>query len=812
MNPSLLLIMLSFALFVVSAIMAAPAAGFVWNDPTTYPTNFDTVDRIEVRFSPHHQDHTIHKYLQSEYGGWLFDLDALFQPVIAPDGTTVHDRASRRRIADNAVRTLRHRIRDELILANHPGDDPDLVLSAPQETHARQFILQAGLRIGLSDKTMTKLRNAEHVANIFSAAVSRDTPKTYFQIEVLTNHVYFRPHLFDPTDWSTYHFTAPMLPPPPPTAIDIAAAVAGSVPSAADMGHAISVSVSNALAPVVNAITTAGVAAPTAPTPAHALSDSYRFIPGQLPPPVRERYDRVLNNQPVLGNDLRQYPEDARDPLNPLYPARWYYEDLSADPATLPNRIIILATGHPFVIETPNEKGLLRRPIKCTSSRPEALRHWYQMIHRHARDHGYYIHPLYAFRKNHGGNWGFTAGPSDDDDLPQRLSIPLDGMKQAIFRLVQDCFTSDPKISAITSQCNGDGYLALKQIVRRIHPNFHPTPAILIKQYPIQRTLTLVEYYYAFKDYLQLRAFIRNIDVSLDDPDELDVFISGCKHSEFLQRCVRDERTSVDPLIQAKYTDAQIVDTLTYYLLQPDSPALQHSTTTSRPAPTTRPTNSGPSGSGRFVPRTNGVRPNPVRSSPQPVAVHSILQGLNLHGNTSSSPDVSPDASYEGFSSSVSTLPIPSDPQSRSLGHIYAAAVHAIQDRPTAAVQTPCICCNENHRFDECPILANTEYLRGHYIRFCQYIRREAERRNAAFNGSQARLPVNQVDVQPLGFVSTSQYETHVTQESPDSHANDDPPEPAPTSSDEYEEIYGQYSNTDDSDPSPSDSDPPHFL
>ena len=199
MNPSLLLIMLSFALFVVSAIMAAPAAGFVWNDPTTYPTNFDTVDRIEVRFSPHHQDHTIHKYLQSEYGGWLFDLDALFQPVIAPDGTTVHDRASRRRIADNAVRTLRHRIRDELILANHPGDDPDLVLSAPQETHARQFILQAGLRIGLSDKTMTKLRNAEHVANIFSAAVSSDSTQ-----DVLPDRGTHQPRVLPPSPFRSY--------------------------------------------------------------------------------------------------------------------------------------------------------------------------------------------------------------------------------------------------------------------------------------------------------------------------------------------------------------------------------------------------------------------------------------------------------------------------------------------------------------------------------------------------------------------------------------------------------------------------------
>ena len=92
---SRLLIMLSFLLFVVSAIMAAPAAAFVWNDPNTYPTNFDTVDKILVRFQPHHSDHTIHKYLHSEYSDWLFGLDDLFKEVTAADGTIVHDQATR---------------------------------------------------------------------------------------------------------------------------------------------------------------------------------------------------------------------------------------------------------------------------------------------------------------------------------------------------------------------------------------------------------------------------------------------------------------------------------------------------------------------------------------------------------------------------------------------------------------------------------------------------------------------------------------------------------------------------------------------
>jgi len=79
-----------------------------------------------------------------------------------------------------------------------------------------------------------------------------------------------------------------MLPPPPPTAANIAAAVTGSVPSATAMGTAISALVSHALAPVINAIMTTGAAAAAVPAPAHALSNSYRFTPGQLPLPVCE--------------------------------------------------------------------------------------------------------------------------------------------------------------------------------------------------------------------------------------------------------------------------------------------------------------------------------------------------------------------------------------------------------------------------------------------------------------------------------------------------------------------------------------------
>ena len=37
-----------------------------------------------------------------------------------------------------------------------------------------------------------------------------------------------------------------------------------------------------------------------------------------------------------------------------------------------------------------------------------------------------------------------------------------------------------------------------------------------------------------------------------------------------------------------------------------------------------------------------------------------------------------------------------------------------------------CIICGENHKFDNCSVLKNTDFLKLHYIRFCQQLHHEA--------------------------------------------------------------------------------------
>ena len=59
---------------------------------------------------------------------------------------------------------------------------------------------------------------------------------------------------------------------------------------------------------------------------------------------------------------------------------------------------------------------------------------------------------------------------------------------------------------------------------------------------------------------------------SLDNPDEVDIFINNMKYSQWLTWVTHDERKLTT--MSHKYTAAQIVETLNTFLNEPDSPAL----------------------------------------------------------------------------------------------------------------------------------------------------------------------------------------------------------------------------------------------
>ena len=59
------------------------------------------------------------------------------------------------------------------------------------------------------------------------------------------------------------------------------------------------------------------------------------------------------------------------------------------------------------------------------------------------------------------------SGNGMDDDLPLHLQIPINQLKQPIFRLLskKGIFPAGSKFPAIMQQCYGNGLKALKQII-----------------------------------------------------------------------------------------------------------------------------------------------------------------------------------------------------------------------------------------------------------------------------------------------------------------------------------------------------------
>jgi hypothetical protein len=94
-------------------------------------------------------------------------------------------------------------------------------------------------------------------------------------------------------------------------------------------------------------------------------------------------------------------------------------------------------------------------------------------------------------------------------------------------------------------------------------------------------------------------------------------------------------------------------------------------------------------------------------------------------------------------------LSVPSDTQSWTLFHIYAALVNCIAGQPADAFTTTCIVCSGQHKFDDCGVLKNTSFLCDHYICFCQHLCHEAASCLCTFPGSEGHVPLPAITNSP---------------------------------------------------------------
>ena len=109
--------------------------------------------------------------------------------------------------------------------------------------------------------------------------------------------------------------------------------------------------------------------------------------------------------------------------------------------------------------------------------------------------------------------------------------------------------------------CNEpDGYTALFKLIMPHHPAYVLHPSDLIRTTPSQDLKDDIStYFYRYIDFMQLRGYLENNSKTLDDPYEMDKFISGATYSKEILHLTRDNRRSTDPAILAQYSQSRIV-------------------------------------------------------------------------------------------------------------------------------------------------------------------------------------------------------------------------------------------------------------
>jgi len=253
----------------------------------------------------------------------------------------------------------------------------------------------------------------------------------------------------------------------------------------------------------------------------------------------------------------------------------------------------------------------------------------------------------------------------------------------------------------------------------------------------------LMKYHELFNDFLQLRAFISDIDSSLDNDSEMDIFINRAQHGVWLNSVTRKDRQEADAA--DRYNSGQIVETLSGFLTLPDSPSR-----VATPAPVARSTTA-------VLPRRTNAPPQRTSGlqAPRPRRVNAIQ--ADPDDDTPDLATLSSDDSLDTLSREIDEIEIPpNDADARAVHSLYKAAVFALQ---ASSPPTSCIVCGGQHRFEACEVLLNTEFLKSHYIRYCQQLRREASARASAFPAA-ADVPnarINFIDHNPYAALDTDE-------------------------------------------------------
>lgn len=312
-----------------------------------------------------------------------------------------------------------------------------------------------------------KVKHCLTKSNLTNAIIDAiNTRKPSVEIQIATSH-FFIDETSGPVtylNWEKFSTTATTTPATPHvlSAAEIAAAVAGAIPappSATELANAFAA----AYAPAA-----ASANAPGSVTSGSATGVSIAaqiFNTRNLPADVRTHFENKQKGGLVLGITVKT-----------PYGNSYFYHLEGSDK-------IILSDETLFVkIPIPNEKALFKAMVSCNDDTHAGIRNWYQKFAQACYDYGFYCHPIYCFRPDHGGKRGFTIGDETTDDLPSTMNMAIAAMAGPIHRLLlkKNMFPPGSRLISVVNSAENDGYVTLKAILFASHPAFCPQPSTLI--------------------------------------------------------------------------------------------------------------------------------------------------------------------------------------------------------------------------------------------------------------------------------------------------------------------------------------------
>ena len=632
--------------------------------------DYSSIVDYRFTFIPHATEKGAHEHLNRLYTEPLANRDALF-------ATKYSDLLETKPLMDQVVDQISDSIYEDAI------DTADKMF-------IKNILNKAPIKVLIKNKQPARFNKA-NVIKALDHCVADGLTEITFQVVISQMH-FDKSNGLSYLDWSKFSgspFRSAPPPPSPPTAVEIAKAVSGAIKplDATALANAMATAMSSATFTISSSTSVSGTTSTSAPAV---------FNPNTLPADVKLRYDRKRDGDIQIRRTMHSVFSGGHMYHNQTVPTS------SSGPK--PTKNWILADGTLFTDMDLDEKGLFKSYVTCIDDSHAGIRQWYQSFTQTCHDHGFYVHPFWLFKADHGGAQGFTTGSDPDDDLPAQFELKILRMSHPLFRVLskQDMFPKGSRLHNIVQSSDSDGYRALKSIIFKSHPAFHEQPATLIMEYPKQKDRTIQEYYNLFNDFCQLRAYIRNDASSLDHEHEKDVFMVNTKYSDYLLRVTRDERRQAS--YTYKYTRRQIIETLDTKLRAPDSPFMKAS-----------------------------------QSKPRPVFKKKRTQHIDVNAI---SMDVSSDAEMSDSGGNDDYIQVPDNDYDKQLFATYSASVNLIKANSKVADMQPCIVCGDEHKFADCDVLRNTDFLREHYIRYCQNIRRDAAARAETFHGSAGHIPI----------------------------------------------------------------------